>query len=133
VAAGSRTCGRGRPLIGCWDPDRLAQILANLLTNAIKYSPSGGEIRCRVEAAGGEVRIAVVDQGLGNPSSARPRLFEPFYRADGVIASDIPGVGLGLYLTRRLVEAHGGHMDAESAVGQGSCFTVTLPWRRPLE
>jgi signal transduction histidine kinase len=94
------------------------------------YSPSGGEIRCQVEDAGGEARVAVVDQGLGIPSTAMPWLFEPFYRAEYGITSGIPGFGLGLYVTRRLVEAHGGRIAVESVVGQGSSFTVTLPYRR---
>jgi len=122
-----------RPLIGWWDSGRLAQVLANLLANAIKYSPSGGEIRCRVEAAGGEVRVAVVDGGIGISSAALPRLFEPFYRAESGLAGGIPGVGLGLYVSRRLVEAHGGCIAVESVVGQGSSFTVTLPWHRAVE
>jgi signal transduction histidine kinase len=119
----------GRPLVGCWDPHRLGQVLANLLANAIKYAPGGGEIRCRLEDAGGEARVAIVDQGLGIPATALPQLFEPFYRAESAVASGIPGFGLGLYLTRRLVEAHGGRIAVESAVGQGSTFTVTLPYQ----
>jgi signal transduction histidine kinase len=121
-----------RPLVGWWDPDRLGQVLANLLSNAIKYSPRGGEIRCRVEDAEGEALVAVVDPGLGIPATALPRLFEPFYRAESGIASGIPGFGLGLYVTRRLVEAHGGRIAVESAVGQGSTFTVTLPYPSAL-
>jgi signal transduction histidine kinase len=119
-----------RPLVGWWDADRLGQVLANLLENAIKYSPAGSEILCRVEDAGAEARVAVVDQGLGIPAAALRRLFEPFYRTESGVARAIPGFGLGLYLTKLLVEAHGGRIAVESEVGQGSIFTVSLPYLR---
>jgi signal transduction histidine kinase len=110
----------GRPLIGWWDPNRLGQVLANLLTNAIKYSPEGSDILCQVEDAGGEARVVVVDQGVGIAATALPQLFEPFYRTESEVARDVPGFGLGLYVTRMLVEAHGGRIAVESVLGQGS-------------
>jgi signal transduction histidine kinase len=119
-----------RPLVGWWDPHRLGQVLANLLENAIKYSPAGGEILCRVEHAGAGARMAVVDHGLGIPAATLPRLFELFYRTESGVASGIPGFGLGLYLTKLLVEAHRGCIAVESEVGQGSTFTVSLPYQR---
>lgn len=113
------------PVRGEWDPDRLGQVLDNLLGNAVKYSRSGSDIVVRVMACGAEARIAVTDRGEGIPAEALPRLFERFYRADR--GEEAPGLGIGLYISRMLVEAHGGRIWAESAPGQGSTFTVALP------
>jgi PAS domain S-box-containing protein len=113
------------PLAGRWDRDRLAQVLDNLLGNAIKYSPEGGVISICVERIDGDVRIWVVDEGVGISADAVPRLFERFHRADE--AGVATGLGLGLYIARKLVEAHGGRVGVESVPGQGSAFTVTLP------
>lgn len=114
------------PLRGEWDPDRLGQVLDNLLGNAVKYSQTGGDIVVRVMACGGEARIAVADRGEGIPAEALPRLFERYYRADR--GEEGSGLGIGLYISRMLVEAHGGRIWAESAPGQGSTFTVALPF-----
>ncbi len=111
---------------GEWDRDRLAQVLDNLLSNAVKYSRAGSEIVVRVETIGNEARVSVVDQGDGIPAETLPRLFERYYRADRSGISS--GLGLGLYIARMLVEAHGGRIWAESAPGPGSTFTVALPW-----
>jgi PAS domain S-box-containing protein len=113
-----------RPLVGLFDGDRIAQVLENLLGNAIKYSP-GGPVHLRVTAGDHTARIAVTDQGPGIAPEALPHLFERFYRA--AASSGMPGLGLGLYICKGLVEAHGGAIAVESAVGQGSTFTVTLP------
>jgi signal transduction histidine kinase len=118
----------GRPLVGCWDADRIAQVLTNLLLNAIKYTPDGTELICRVADAGVEARVAVVDRGPGIPATDLPHLFEPFYRTDRALESDAPGFGLGLYLSKALVEAHGGRMWVDSIVGQGSTFAFALPY-----
>jgi PAS domain S-box-containing protein len=116
-----------RPLEGRWDPDRLGQVLQNLLSNAIKYSPAGGDIVVRVEAAGREARVAVHDQGIGLAPEALPNLFGRFYRA-GIVSGTIQGLGLGLYISKELVEAHGGRLWAESnGPGQGSTFYLALP------
>jgi signal transduction histidine kinase len=115
------------PVVGTWDPDRLSQVLRNLLGNALKYSPDGGEIVVRVEDRGTEAEVAVRDQGLGIESEALSKLFGRFYRAESV-AQAIHGIGLGLYVTKELVEAHGGRIWAESGgAGQGSTFRFTLP------
>src|SRR5207248_7287160 len=106
----------GGPLEGWWDPDRLEQVLQNLLTNALKYSPDGGEILVQVEDLGREARVSVGDHGPGISAEAVPRLFERFYRADNE-ASDQEGLGLGLYITKALVEAHGGSVGVESELG----------------
>jgi PAS domain S-box-containing protein len=113
------------PIIGQWDPDRLGQVLDNLLGNAVKYSPPCGEIVVRVTAAQGEARLSVTDQGPGIPSEVLPHLFERFYRGEHH-AGDA-GLGLGLYISRMLVEAHGGRIGVRSALGSGSTFTIVLP------
>ena len=114
------------PLIVWADRQRLGQVFANLLTNAVKYSPEGGEIVLRVSALAGEARVAVIDRGVGIPPEALPHLFSRFYRV-AATAERTQGLGLGLYITRRIVEAHGGRIDVESELGRGSTFTVTLP------
>jgi PAS domain S-box-containing protein len=122
----------GGPLEGWWDPDRLEQVLQNLLTNAVKYSPDGGEILVQVFDLGREARVAVGDQGPGIPAEVLPRLFERFYRAENEAGAQ-EGLGLGLYITRALVEAHGGSIGVESELGRGSVFTFTLPYGRAPE
>ena len=117
--------GPDEPITGEWDRDRLGQVLDNLIGNAIKYSPDGGDITVRVERHGDEVRLIVTDDGPGIPADILPQLFERFYR--GSNAGSATGLGLGLYITRMLVEAHGGRIWAESTVGRGSTFTVALP------
>ena len=123
----------GEPRPGWWDRDRLGQVLRNLLSNAVKYSPEGGEIRIRVEHLDGEARVSVVDAGVGIAPEALPRLFDRFYRTDQALASGVEGLGLGLYITRSLVEAHGGRLWAESALGAGSTFTISLPYSHRVE
>jgi PAS domain S-box-containing protein len=113
------------PIVVAGDRDRLGQILDNLLGNAVKYSTDGGEVLVTVEAARGQAHLRVTDQGPGIPTDAMPRLFERFYR--GQPAAGGSGLGLGLYISRMLIEAHGGRIWAESAPGAGSTFTVALP------
>jgi PAS domain S-box-containing protein len=115
------------PLEGCWDRTRLGQVLHNLLTNAIKYSPDGGEVLVRVEDLSGQVRTSVRDQGRGIAPDKLTRVFERFYRADPSVEA-ARSLGLGLYITRAIVESHGGQIWAESeGEGQGSTFVFTLP------
>jgi PAS domain S-box-containing protein len=115
------------PLMGRWDRTRLGQIFANLLTNAIKYSPEGGEILVQVEDLGTEARISVSDQGRGIAPEHLPHLFERFYRVDATQAAR--SLGLGLYITQAIVTSHGGRIWAESAgEGNGSRFLFTLPY-----
>ncbi|MGP1674437.1 MAG: response regulator, partial [Candidatus Limnocylindrales bacterium] len=108
------------------DPGRLRQILYNLLSNAIKYTPEGGRIWVTTEQADGEARIAVRDNGVGIAQDDRDRVFEEFSQV-GDTAQRVEGTGLGLSLTRRLVEAHGGRIDLVSELGAGSTFTVVFP------
>jgi PAS domain S-box-containing protein len=113
------------PLLG--DELRLAQVVTNLVQNACKYSPAGGVVAIRVEAGAGQVRLTVADQGIGIPQAELPRLFERYYRAPNAGLARIPGMGIGLYVVREIVELHGGSVTAASVEGQGSTFTVTLP------
>ncbi len=109
-------------------------IVRNLLDNAIKYTPEGGQVALRAEAADGEVRIAVADTGQGIPPEHLPHIFERFYRVDGVRPRRQGGAGLGLSLVRSTVEAYGGYVSVESTPGQGSTFTVHLPTtEKPLD
>jgi signal transduction histidine kinase len=114
-----------------WDADRVAQVLDNLLHNAIKYSPSGGDVRVVVEEIGESVRVSVADFGMGIPQQSLPHLFEPFYRAMNAKEGSARGMGLGLSIAKELVMAHGGEMAVESVLGQGSTFAFTLPYAPP--
>ncbi|MCB9483741.1 MAG: sensor histidine kinase [Dehalococcoidia bacterium] len=117
------------PLVTSLDADRITQVLVNLLENAAKYSPAGSEIRLTVALDADEVRISVSDSGIGLPPDELARLFAPFGRATNAREANIPGLGLGLYVSRRLAEAHGGTLLASSAgVGRGSTFTLVLPF-----
>ncbi len=119
------------PVLGHWDRDRLEEVLQNLLSNALKYSPEGGEIEVRLEEeAGGSTVVSVRDAGIGISADTLPLLFRRFSRAEGA-ASVAQGLGLGLYVSRSLVEAHGGRIWAEPAPGRGSVFTFSLP-RAPV-
>jgi signal transduction histidine kinase len=110
------------------DPDKLSQILTNLITNAVKYSPEGGPITITAFAANGNVHLSVADRGLGLPAAELPRIFERFHRILDESRRQIPGTGLGLYITRRLVELQDGRIWAESAgPGAGSTFRIELP------
>ena len=110
------------------DAAKLQQVLANLVSNAIKYSPAGGEIRLAAQLEADQVHLTVADQGYGIPPTAQDRLFTRFYRIPGQERMGIRGTGLGLALVKELVEAHRGKVWAESAgPDQGSTFHVTLP------
>ena len=113
------------PVIGLIDPARLDQVLTNLLSNALKYSPAGGEVRLAIHRCSDQVLIAVSDQGIGTTPEEQTRLFQPFSRGDAV--RGINGTGLGLYISRQIVERHGGTIAVESQPGIGSTFTVQLP------
>ncbi|HEY4236689.1 MAG TPA: ATP-binding protein [Gaiellaceae bacterium] len=108
------------------DRARLRQVLGNLIENAVKYSPEGGEVRVSAAAANGAVRIAVRDAGPGIPGDQQGRIFEKFGRVD-VPGASKPGTGLGLFIARSIAEAHGGSLDVSSGAEPGSTFTLTLP------
>jgi two-component system phosphate regulon sensor histidine kinase PhoR len=109
------------------DPARVAQVLANLLDNAVKYTPAQGSIVVRASAAGAEVECQVEDNGPGIAPEHLPRIFERFYRVDKARSRDLGGTGLGLAIVKHLVQAHGGRVWVESRPGQGSAFHFTLP------
>lgn len=110
------------------DPDRIAQVLTNLLGNALQYTPSGGRVEVRARTDTPAVAIAVADTGIGIAAEHLPHVFDRFYRVDRSRARASGGTGIGLTVARHLVEAHGGSIKAESAgPGHGSTFTVALP------
>jgi PAS domain S-box-containing protein len=109
------------------DESQLRQVLDNLLDNAIKYSPSGGDVHLGVEAVDGAVRFSVADEGLGIPPMERERIFEKFYRLDPDMTGGIGGTGLGLYIARELVRRVGGRVWVEARDGGGSVFRIEIP------
>ncbi len=109
------------------DRDHLEQVIANLIDNAVKYSPDGGPVRVRSWAEGEHVRLTIADEGIGIPAEQVGRVFELFFRTHEAEARRTPGLGLGLYITRGIVERHGGRIWAESEMGKGTCVHVTLP------
>jgi signal transduction histidine kinase len=115
---------RGNTLMAKFDHERILQVLANLLSNAIKFTPAGGRVSLRVEPVGQDVRFSVTDTGAGIPSHQLDAVFERFWQARG---EDRRGLGLGLYISKGIVEAHGGRIWAESQPGEGSTFAFTLP------
>jgi signal transduction histidine kinase len=114
------------PIEGLWDAGRLGQVFANLLGNAVKYSPAGGEIVIHIRDLGPTVRVSIGDQGTGIAADALPRVFDQFYRV-AATANHVPGLGLGLHVSKTLVEAHGGSISVQSVPGAGSTFAFELP------
>jgi signal transduction histidine kinase len=108
------------------DRARLRQVLGNLIENAVKYSPEGGEVRVSAAAGNGAVRISVRDSGPGIPRDQQARIFEKFGRAD-VEGGSKPGTGLGLFIARSIAEAHGGSLEVSSGFEPGATFTLALP------
>ena len=108
---------------GYWDATRVRQVLDNLIANAIKFSEPNTEIRISLERASSKVSVAVTDQGSGIPAENLPRLFQPYARA----RTQVPGVGLGLFLCRGIVEAHGGQISVSSVEGQGTTVSFWVP------
>jgi two-component system phosphate regulon sensor histidine kinase PhoR len=109
------------------DRRRLAEVLQNLLDNAIQYTSPGGQVMLSASADRGEVKFTVSDTGIGIPQADQPRIFERFYRVDAARSREVGGTGLGLAIAKHLVEAHGGRIWVESEVGQGSQFYFTVP------
>ncbi len=112
------------------DEQHIDIILGKLVDNAVKYSPEGSQITVRVEETEEEVLIHIIDEGLGIPPEHQELVFEYFYRVDSSDSQKVFGYGLGLYIARKLVKLHGGRMWVQSEVGQGSCFSFSLPKRR---
>ena len=112
------------------DQTRLEQVLANLLTNALKYSPQATQVEVSLATENDHVLIKVRDYGLGIPAEERESIFGRFYRADTAWSRAISGMGMGLYIAREIVEKHGGRIYVESTIGEGSTFYVELPFTR---
>lgn len=117
---------------GEWDPDRIAQVVGNLVQNALHYSPSGSEVRLGVEDAGDHVVITVHNEGAPIPRERLPQIFEPLRRATAELTKRTRSVGLGLYIVKHIVDAHRGTVSAESTQEGGTTLTVRLPRHAPL-
>jgi signal transduction histidine kinase len=118
--------GLVRPILA--DKERIGQVLTNLISNAIKYSPNGGDvIISSVEVQGG-VQVTVRDSGIGIPEDLQKRVFDRFFRVSNPRIHSFPGMGLGLYITAGIIHKHGGTISATSKAGEGSVFCFTLPY-----
>jgi PAS domain S-box-containing protein len=117
----------GVPAVALADEDKLRQVLVNLLDNAIKYSPDGGDVTVELSGGHGRVRLAVLDRGLGIPPGEQERIFEKFYRLDPALTRGVGGSGLGLFISRELVSRMGGSLTVRSEPGEGAAFVVDLP------
>jgi PAS domain S-box-containing protein len=120
-------------IVAAADPDRLQQILLNLMTNAVKFTPPGGEVAVLCDGDGTSARIHVRDTGIGIPPEQQQRIFAPFVQLDPAVTSSHGGVGLGLAISRDLARAMGGDVSVQSAPGEGSCFTIELAARPALQ
>jgi PAS domain S-box-containing protein len=109
------------------DYERMREIFSNLISNAIKYSPDGGLIRVGGVVEEGEARVYVSDEGIGIPTTEQERIFDRFARVDNSLTRQTPGAGLGLFLVKAVIEAHGGRVWVQSRPGQGSTFNFTIP------
>ncbi len=109
------------------DETQLTSMLTNLIDNAIKYTPPGGEVEVTAAADEEEISVRIVDNGIGIPEGKLSRIFERFYRVDKARSKETGGTGLGLSIVRHVVKNHGGRVDVESTPGKGSTFTVYLP------
>jgi two-component system sensor histidine kinase SenX3 len=118
------------PLICVADAARVLTTIANLLDNAVKYSPRGGEVRCTARREGGMAAVSVCDEGIGLDEAGMALLFTRFGRVPSRATAGIPGTGLGLYLARETARRHGGDVTVAAQPGAGSTFTLTLPLHR---
>jgi signal transduction histidine kinase len=109
------------------DPFRIGQVFINLISNAVNYTPEGGTITITIDPKDTNLEISVRDTGEGIPADAMPRLFTKFFRVSGSLEQGSKGTGLGLYITKSIVEMHNGKIWADSTIGKGSTFTFTLP------
>ena len=109
------------------DNIRLGQALDNLISNAVKFTPEGGTVNLSIESRDTDCELHVTDTGYGIPASEQPRLFERFFRSATATANNVPGTGLGLTITKTIIEGHGGSIGFESTEGKGTTFTIALP------
>lgn len=118
-------CGEG--LQAVVDGVRLSQVLDNLISNAVKYSPDGGTLKVRAWAEGTDLRVQVTDTGLGMNTSEQRELFQKFYRAKTARGRGIPGIGLGLMISKAIIDNHGGTMTVKSRQGEGTTMGLVIP------
>ncbi len=111
------------------DPDKFVRLMVILLDNAVKYSPRGSSVDICLGQSGSEALVSVLDRGAGIPERERSRIFDRFYQSEEVLHHSTPGLGLGLYIAKRIVEAHGGRIWCEAREGGGSVFRFTMPLR----
>jgi heavy metal sensor kinase len=123
----SISCDAHQPMPVKGNRVRLKQVVVNLLDNAIKYTPAKGAIRLRVHGVNGHAVLEVEDNGIGIPPDALPHIFERFYRVDQARSADSESAGLGLAIVKSICIAHGAEVEAQSAIGNGSCFRIKLP------
>ena len=109
------------------DEDRITQVLQNLLSNALKYSPINSIIKIVIKQFAEEIRISVIDQGIGIPDSEKEKVFQKFYRINSDISIKERGTGLGLTIVKFIIELHGGRIWVEDNKPAGSCFIFALP------
>jgi CheY-like chemotaxis protein len=119
------------PVLVEGDQERLEQVLVNLVQNAIKYSPQGGQVLVTVGRAGPQARVSVQDPGIGIPKDEQPKLFQRFFRAANATTRNYSGLGIGLFVSHEIVQRHGGRFEVQSDVGAGSTFTFYLPLSHP--
>ncbi|MFN8572830.1 MAG: ATP-binding protein [Gemmatimonadaceae bacterium] len=120
------------PAEATWDPERINEVLGNILSNAFKFTPKGGTVELGATAENGNVRLIARDTGAGIPSNQLPYIFEKFYQADNQDVSGIRGTGLGLAIAKGIITAHGGTISVESQIGMGTTFNIVLPVRAVL-
>ena len=113
------------------DPTRIAQLFGNLISNAVKFTPEGGKVEVTLAREGREAVLSVADTGIGIAAADRERIFERFYRTEAATQRVIPGTGLGLTISRAIVDAHQGSITVRSDEEHGSTFTVRLPLTLP--
>jgi signal transduction histidine kinase len=121
------TCDADVAILVQADKGRMFRTLNILLSNAIKFTPAGGDVRVSVSHTDEAVRLEVADTGIGIAAADQPRLFDRFFRTSTVVEQHFPGTGLGLYIARAIVEAHGGSITVGSQAGEGTSFVVELP------
>jgi PAS domain S-box-containing protein len=117
-------------LIAEVDLSRMRRVLVNLVENAIKFSEAGGEVLVTGESMNGNITINIIDQGCGIPAEDCPRVFEKYYQASQTLNKNTSGIGLGLYISKQILEAHGGSIAVKSQLGVGSTFTLTIPVKK---
>jgi two-component system sensor histidine kinase ResE len=122
---------RHLPPYAHWDEDRINEVLGNLLSNAFKFTDRGGKVCLTVATNNGSIVSTVADTGAGIPPKQLPHIFDKFFQADNQASASSKGTGLGLAIAKEIVEAHGGHVEVDSAVGKGTTFVITLPTEPP--